>query len=418
MAEVAILAGVVLLGAGLWSWRLGTLFRARARGEDSERGRVLPVSIIVPARNEAHNLPGLLASLKALDPRPLEIVVVDDHSTDGTGDIARAAGVHVVSPPPLPAGWNGKPWACRTGASEARGEYLLFTDADTVHAPGSLGQAMAALRARDAALLSAVPTHIVRAAWEKLQGVFQLLLLVATRAGATEATSAAPRAAPDAVTGAAPGAVTGAGAGGASAGKAGQGGARGGAHERRFSIGQYLLFRRDAYERIGGHEPVKQRIAEDLAFARLIADVGLGLGLVFSPGLLGVRMYPEGLGAFVRGWRRNFREGLTAAGAGGVLEIAAIIGWLLGAPMAALSAAAAGLAPLALGWAAVYLATAIEVARRQRSLGAFPLWSGLLYPVFVLMFVLVTALALIDRWRGATVIWRGRAAVPGGESTR
>jgi hypothetical protein len=85
--------------------------------------------------------------------------------------------------------------------------------------------------------------------------------------------------------------------------------------------------------------------------------------------------------------------------------------------MAALSAAAAGVTPLALGWAAVYLATAVEIARRQRSLGAFPLWSGLLYPAFVLMFVLVTALALIDRWRGATVIWRGRAAVPGGEST-
>jgi glycosyltransferase involved in cell wall biosynthesis len=401
MVDVAILAGVVLLGAALWTWRLGTLFRGRARGEGIARGRVLPVSIIVPARNEAHNLPALLASLKALDPRPLEIVVVDDHSTDGTGDIARAAGVRVVSPPPLPAGWNGKPWACRTGAGEARGEYLLFTDADTVHAPGSLGQAMAALRARDAALLSAVPTHIVRAAWEKLQGVFQLLLLVATRAGAPEAP------------GRAAGAAT--GAAGESARGAGQGG---GAHERRFSIGQYLLFRRDAYERIGGHEPVKQRIAEDLAFARLVAGAGLGLALVFSPGLLGVRMYPEGLGAFVRGWRRNFREGLTAAGAGGVIEIVAIIGWLLGVPMAAFSAAAAGLAPLALGWAAVYLATAIEVARRQRSLGAFPLWSGLLYPVFVLMFVLVTALALIDRWRGATVIWRGRAAVPGGESPR
>lgn len=389
-ADAAILAGLVLLGAALWTWRLGTLFRGRARAEDIARGSVLPVSIIVPARNEAHNLPSLLASLKALDPAPLEIVVVDDHSTDGTGDIARAAGVCVVSPPPLPAGWNGKPWACRTGAAEARGEYLLFTDADTVHAPGSLGQAMAALRARDASLISAVPTHIVRAAWETLQGVFQLLLLVATRAGA-------------------PAARDGAGGAGPAAGRT---------HERRFSIGQYLLFRRDAYERIGGHEPVKQRIAEDLAFARLISDAGLGLGLVFSPGLLGVRMYPEGLGAFVRGWRRNFREGLTAAGAGGVIEIVAIIGWLLGVPMAALWAAAAGLMPLALGWAVVYLATAVEIARRQRSLGAFPLWSGLFYPVFVGMFVLVTALALIDRWRGTTVIWRGRAAVPGGESTR
>jgi GT2 family glycosyltransferase len=386
-----VLGAMVIAGALLWRWRLGALASqadVRSEGEAAGPGRVLPVSIIVPARNEAHNLPGLLASLRALDPAPQEIIVVDDHSTDETGAIARAAGVRVISPPPLPAGWNGKPWACHAGAAEARGEYLLFTDADTVHASDSLGRAMARLERTGAALLSVVPTHIVRAAWERWQGVFQLLLLVATRAGATE-----EQAEPGT-----PGA--------------------GRPHERRFSIGQYLLFRRDGYERIGGHEPVKQRIAEDLAFARLIRGAGLGLALVFAPGMLCVRMYPEGLGAFVRGWRRNFREGLTAAGLGGVLEMVVIIGWLLGVPLAAISAARSGNAPLLACWAAVYLITAFDVARRQRGLGAFPAWSGLAYPVFTGVFALVTALALIDRVRGVPVMWRGRAAVPGGESAR
>jgi cellulose synthase/poly-beta-1,6-N-acetylglucosamine synthase-like glycosyltransferase len=383
-----VLGLIVVVGAALWSRRFGALARVRDRSAVSGTGRTLPVSIIVPARNEAHNLPALLGSLRALDPAPLEILVVDDHSTDGTGAIAAGAGARVISPPPLPAGWNGKPWACRTGAAEARGEYLLFTDADTVHAPDSLGRAMARLAGSRAAMLSVVPTHIVRAVWERFQGVFQLLLLVATRAGAPErATAGAGR-----------------------------------EHERRFSIGQYLLFRRDAYERIGGHEPVRQRIAEDLAFARLIHGAGLPLALVFAPGMLCVRMYPEGLGAFVRGWRRNFREGLTAAGAGGVLEMVAVIGWLLGVPLAALSAAPTALihgqVELFAPWVAVYLATVVEIGRRQRDLGAFPWWSALLYPVFAGMFVLVSALAVIERLRGAPVIWRGRAAVPGGESSR
>lgn len=397
---VVVLGAIVVVGAAVWRRRMGALDRVRDRAAVRAPGAALPVSIIVPARNEAHNLPALLASLRALEPAPLEIIVVDDLSTDGTGDIAAAAGARVIAPPPLPAGWNGKPWACHAGAGAARGAYLLFTDADTVHAPDSLGRAMARLESSRAALLSVVPTHIVRAVWERLQGVFQLLLLVATRAGAAER-------------------------GGPGAGRE---------HERRFSIGQYLLFRRDAYERIGGHEPVKQRIAEDLAFARLIISAGLELALVFAPGMLCVRMYPEGLGAFVRGWRRNFREGLTAAGAGGVLEMIAVIGWLLGVPLAALSAVSAAVSsavpaavpaaviggqvgPFAL-WAAVYLVTVVEIGRRQRDLGAFPWWSALLYPIFAGMFVLVSALAVIERLRGAPVIWRGRTAVPGGESAR
>ena len=388
MLDAVVLGAIVVAGAAVWTRRLGALSAIRDRIAVSGTGGTLPVSIIVPARNEAHNLPALLGSLRALDPAPLEIIVVDDHSTDGTGAIAAGAGARVISPPALPAGWNGKPWACHTGAGAARGEYLLFTDADTVHAPDSLGRAMARLTGSRAAMLSVVPTHLVRAVWERLQGVFQLLLLIATRAGAVERD--------------APGA--------------------GREHERRFSIGQYLLFRRDAYERIGGHEPVKQRIAEDLAFARLIRSAGLDLALVFAPGMICVRMYPEGLGAFVRGWRRNFREGLTAAGLGGVLEMIAVIGWLLGVPLAALSAVPEavidGNLAMAVSWGVVYLVTAVEIGRRQRDLGAFPWWSAALYPVFTGMFVLVSALAVIERLRGAPVIWRGRTAVPGGESPR
>lgn len=364
---IAAAAVIAAIGAAIWAWRLGRLVAQRRRGEVLASAEIPRVSLIVPARNEAHNLPALLASLRALDPPPHEIVVVDDHSTDGTGDLARAAGAIVVTPPPLPPGWLGKPWACHHGAQAATGDLLLFTDADTVHAPDSLGRATARMRRTGAALLSVVPTHVAVSLWEKLQGVFQLLLLVAC------------------------------GVGGAGKG------------ERRFSIGQYLLFRRDAYEAVGGHPAVKHRVAEDLAFARMVADSGRRFELLYWPGLMSVRMYPEGLGAFWRGWRRNVREGLASSGVGGVLEMIAVNGWLLGVPLVATALAASGDLAGAAPWAAAYALTVADIARRQRAVGDLPWWGAIAYPAFVVLFTLVTVAAVVDRVRRAPVKWRGRS---------
>jgi 4,4'-diaponeurosporenoate glycosyltransferase len=291
---------------------------------------------------------------------------VDDHSTDGTGELARAAGATVVTPGPLPPGWLGKPWACAAGAARATGALVLFTDADTVHAPGSLGAAVARLRADGAGLLTVIPTHEVEAPWEHLQGPFQLLLLVATGARAH------------------------------------------GGGERAFAIGQYLLWDRATYDALGGHAPFAARVAEDLAMSAAVRARGGRVSLLFAPGLLRVRMYPEGLRAFVRGWRRNVREGLAAAGPRGVLETSLVLGWLLGLPVQVLQVLEAG--P---GWAGAagllaLAATVAAVARRQRALGPFAAPSALAYPLSLGVFVWVTLLALSDRVRRLPVAWRGR----------
>lgn len=366
-ALVLWLATIVVgpIGVGLWTWRLGRLAALRP---PPPRPLTASVSIIVPARDEAHNLPRLLASLAALDPAPREIIVVDDHSTDGTGDLARAAGATVIVPPPLPPGWLGKAWACQAGADVATGELLLFTDADTAHGPTSLGQAAALLADTDAGLLSVVPSHRAVAGWEALQGPFQLLLLAACRAGADVARGA-----------------------------------------RRFAIGQYLLFPRAAYDRIGGHHEVRGRIAEDLHLAARIADGGGRVALLRAPDALTVRMYPEGMAAFARGWRRSFRAGLETTGAGGGLEVVAMIGWLLGVPLSLVAALVTGHALAIAGFAAAYVATAAELARRQRLVGRLP-WAGALaFPVAILAFVAISAAAGLDRLRSAPVRWRGRS---------
>ena len=125
------------------------------------------VSIIVPARNEEASLGDCLQSLTAQTGVAFEIIVVDDGSTDRTREIAESfAGVRIISPGPLPAGWTGKNNAVVAGAREARGSWLLFTDADTVHGLGSLARALAEAKENKAEMLSYSPEQIAVTFWE------------------------------------------------------------------------------------------------------------------------------------------------------------------------------------------------------------------------------------------------------------
>jgi 4,4'-diaponeurosporenoate glycosyltransferase len=360
---------ISLLGSALFQRRLTLLRLARAECS-GDAARVGQVSIIVPARNEEQNLPTLLGSIAALSPAPLEVIVVDDHSSDRTAAIAHSFGARVVTPEPLAPGFIGKTWACLAGASVARGEYLLFTDADTWHAPDSLRRMLAHLLGTNAGLASIVPTHRLESTWEHLQGVFQLLLLLATRAS-----SADPPA----------------------------------RDERRYANGQYLLFRRQAYEAVGGHRAVAPYIAEDLAFARKVSSVGFATSVLFAPNAVLVRMYPEGLGAFIRGWRRNFREGMRAGGVRAIVEMTALMAWLIGVPLCLLDALVRGRWDAAAAWLFAYLISAALVAREQRHYGSFRAVSALSYPLFSLLFAWVSLLSAVDALRGAPVLWRGRA---------
>lgn len=351
---------VSALGAWLFQRRLA---RLRAPCGEPLRGQAR-VSIVIPARNEQHNLPILLRSLQQLTLRPHEVIVVDDHSHDATAQIARDLGARVIVPGPMVERFIGKTWACQCGADAATGDHLLFTDADTFHAPDSLARSLAALQRTDASMLSVVPTHRCVQLWERLQGVFQLLLLIATRAGA---------------------------------------------EQQHYANGQYLLFRRDRYDALTGHRAVSPYIAEDLAFVRAVRKAGERVHVLFAPGQLLVRMYPEGFAAFFAGWRRNFREGMRSGGARTALEMTLVMALLVGAPLCGLLELRDGHTGSALLWAGVYLLNAGLVAREQRHYGAFGAASALLYPLFTLVFALVSLRSALDALRGSPIQWRGRS---------
>jgi len=239
------------------------------------------VSIIVPARNEAENISTCVASLlNSVYPRR-EIIVVDDDSVDGTGDIVRIleehsnGGVRIVSGAPLPDGWLGKPWACWQGYQLARGELLLFTDADTRHDDALLGHAVGALRNREADMVSVMPRQLLVSFWERLimPHVFALIMFRYPDLKRVNRTRD-PR--------------------------------------NVIANGQFLLIRRDAYEAVGGHEALRGEVVEDQALAQRVVGSGRRLFVAHADELMETRMY-RSLRAIIEGWSKNLAIGMRRA---------------------------------------------------------------------------------------------------------
>jgi glycosyltransferase involved in cell wall biosynthesis len=224
------------------------------------------ISIIVPARNEEECLGTCLESLSAQTGVTFEIIVVDDHSTDRTREIAASfPKVRVVEAGPLPPGWTGKNNAVSTGARQAQGEWLLFTDADTIHLPGSLANAVAEAQQNGAELLSYSPEQIAASFWEMatLPVVFAELARQYPPAKVSDPNS--PIAAAN---------------------------------------GQFILVRRATYEAVGGHAAVAGQILEDVALATAVKNSGRKIRFRYAADRVRTRMY-RNFRQLREGWTKN-----------------------------------------------------------------------------------------------------------------
>ena len=182
------------------------------------------ISVIVPARNEEVSLGACLESLVSQLGVEKEIIVVDDNSTDRTRQIAESyAGVRIIQPDPLPENWTGKNNAVMAGAKIARGEWLLFTDADTVHLPGSLARSLAEARKKKVSMLSYSPEQEVHGFWENAVMPVIFAELASTYKPSDVSDAKSPAAAAN---------------------------------------GQYLLITREAYDTVGGHASVATDLLE------------------------------------------------------------------------------------------------------------------------------------------------------------
>jgi chlorobactene glucosyltransferase len=375
IALLAALPWLALLGFVVWIVREPSGLPRAASGSGGPL-----VSVIVPARDEAHNIVGCLTSLAGSSYPAFEIIVVDDRSSDGTGNLARgvppggAERVVVIDGEELRAGWLGKPWACFQGAREARGELLLFTDADTVHGPDLLSRAVAGLEEDGADLFTVLGRQVMETFWEKLVQP-QIFFTMTLRFPRFESL------------------------------------ARNDRWREAIANGQFMLFRREAYDHIGGHEAVKDEVAEDLVLAQVVKRAGYALRIRGAQEELATRMY-RSLPHLVEGWSKNIVMGglqtMPRALRPFVPPVAFLGGvglWLV--PPVMLAVSLAGFAgPAWLTWSATVCGISVLIWAHFMSRMDAPVSYAPLYPLGAL----VGSYIFLRSWsRGRHVVWKGRS---------
>lgn len=332
----------------------------RSRG--SPQGRIR-ASVIVPARNEEHNLPVLLGSLRHSALQPAEVIVVDDASTDATAEVARSFGATIVSSQPLPNGWTGKTWACHQGAPVAGADTLFFLDADTFFAREGFDKVVdfyAGLGEGNVAM-SVLPYHVTEKPYEELSLFFNLLMAM--------------------------------GAGGF--GLVGS--------TRLF--GQALLLPRTLYQASGGHRAVKMRILENLALSVKIKAAGGRCVCIGGEGALHMRMFPEGFGQLCEGWSKAFADGAAASGPA---VLVASIYWLTAMCTVALLLLFAPGAQRDV-FALLYVAFSVQLFWFARQVGSYSPFTCLAYPLPLFFYFGIFGTSLYRRALERQVAWRGRS---------
>lgn len=335
-----------------------------------------PVSVIVPARNESATIETVIRSILHSSYQPFELLVVDDRSTDDTAQVvarlaARDPRLRLIEGEPLPQGWYGKPWACTQGYRVARGEILLFTDADTRHEPELLARSVGAMERERADLVTVAPHQRCDSFWERVV-MPQIWLLLGLRYHPARVNRA--RRERDAI-----------------------------------ANGQFILVTRASYEAMGTHAAVRGEVAEDLALAQAYFRAGRRQHFAFADRLMETRMY-SGLEPLIEGWsknvylggRRSFPEEPVLQALVPVMLGLALLFWL--APPAALAVTGGAGAWGAAAAAATVLAAIfwILVSYGMR----IPPWYGLLYPLGAGVALYIAARST---WRGQRKVeWRGR----------
>lgn len=344
--------------------------RARRHQKPAE----LPsVSILVPARNEEDKIAACVVSLLKQDYPDFKVVILDDRSTDQTGTILKEIqkswpSLTVLSGQPGPADQTGKNWACTQLYQRSRGDLLLFTDADTVHKPQMLKETVTALVGEEADLITGYPKQILGTWGERfLVPFFSWAILTLFPLGLAYHIKS-----PIFTT----------------------------------AVGQLMLFRREAYQKIGGHEGVSSSIVDDLSLAREIHRNGFKWRVLYLADLISCRMYSSSREA-----QEGFAKNLFAAFEFRLVPFIFAFSWLAVLflePLLILSLKFAGLAPLA---STSELITCILLSAAVWILPylhyRLPVWLALLYPLTTLSNGISAIRSLLASLQGK-LVWKNR----------
>jgi chlorobactene glucosyltransferase len=340
------------------------------------------VSVLVPARNEVERIGPCLQSLLAQDYPNFECIVLDDQSDDGTPELVRRLGFssssrfRLILGRPLPPNWIGKPWACHQLSQVARGEYLVFTDADTVHHPGTISATVTAAQRERSDLLTAWTYQVTKTFGERLMIPF--LFVAASCYLPHWLLALAQR------------------------------------HHRFARLlgtnslrnlgtanGQFICIRHSVYERIGGHAAASNHLVEDMALARAVSDgteTGLRLTSCDGTALIRCRMYRS----FSDLWE-GFTKNLWPLFENDFVTFTALVlGQIIVFALPFI------LAPWVFGWELCILLGLILLLRVLITLRFRTSWISVLFHPFGYLLALAIALNSLRRSLGRGVTWKGR----------
>lgn len=360
LAWIMIGFAVIRFGISLINWA-GQLYLSQPVTQMANE----KVSILIPARNEAHNLPALLSELLKQDYDNLEILVYDDHSEDETGAVVSSFAekdprIRLIHAPDLIRGWTGKNFACHNLAGHANGAYLLFLDADVHVSPDLVSKSLNYVKRKGVLLLSIFPHQRIHSLGEWLTVpmmnwiLLSLLPLPLVRKSSRPSLAAAN--------------------------------------------GQFMLFESESYKKNVWHEQVRESLVEDIEIIRLMKKSGYKVSTLLGDEDVMCRMYSD-LNEGINGFAKNVIEFFG----GSILAAFVFIFFTMGSVV---------IIPLALGWKglALYVLLVlgirifISLASRQK------VWKNLLLHIFQLaVFLLMTfkgmrvVLTGTYQWKGRTI---------------
>jgi Glycosyltransferase like family 2 len=361
--------GLALIPAALTAWNLPFYRPPPCAGGARPR-----LSLLIPARNEEAEIGPAVRAALASQQVDLEVVVLDDHSTDRTRRVVEALAaadprVRLELAPPLPPGWSGKQHACHVLAARARHDLMVFVDADVRLTPHALARIAVFMDSRDAGLASGFPRQETSTLAEKLIIPLIHFLLLGFLPIACMRSSTLP--------------AFGAG------------------------CGQLICVRRAAYVRAGGHAAIRASLHDGVMLPRTFRRAGIRTDLFDATALASCRMYRDA-GEVWRGFSKNATEGMaTPAG----LPVWTAL--LLGGQVLPFVLLAAGLLLTIPGWAIAASAAALVCVCLNRLMLALrfrqSVIGALLHPLGVACLLVLQWAALINQRRGRPAVWRGRA---------
>jgi 4,4'-diaponeurosporenoate glycosyltransferase len=330
------------------------------------------VSIIIPSRNEEHNIGKLLSSINNQKFKVDEVIVVNDSSIDRTKEIAENYGVKILESMSLPEGWMGKPWACWQGAQNTIGDIFLFLDADTIIEPDGMKKIIDSYLFENSlnynkygVVLSVAPFHKIEKLYEEFSALFNIIMV-----GSMNAFTPLKDSQPTGL------------------------------------FGQSLILSRNNYFEIEGHSSVKNKILENVFMARKFKEKGIKLKCLGGKGTLSFRMYPDGFKALVNGWTKAFAAG---AGQTPISTLLLIIFWLSAGFIITIKLVFSVLGGNSIiFWILLYLAFALQMYWMLRRIGTFKLLTPLFFPINLLFYVIVFFRSLYYQISKKTISWKSR----------